>query len=223
SSVPTSPSAACTGWRAVITSAPPATASAATIRKPIIARPPRPLAPCGPSVVDALQLRTVVGDEAEPDVGALGRGLAALPLAADRADQHVLLAVDEVLVAVVGELELVAEDDRAGGARLLAEAAEDAAEHVDLVDLRVALPRRHRVRRVVLGGLDVDRVGRAGGGAERTPDALLEARVGVPQQVVAAPEPRLQPHRLLRVLHGDGTLEEVGERHAHALGDVEDA
>src|SRR5690554_5042261 len=195
-SVPTRARAAWTGWRAATTSTPPAIARAATIRKPITPRPPR----SGwrrPSVVDAFQLGPRVGDEAEPHVGPLRGRLAALPLAALRAHEHVFLAVDEVLVAVVGELELVAEDDRARGARLLAHATEDAPEHVDLVDPRVALARRDGARRVVLGGLDVDRVRGARRRAQRAADALLEARVGVPEQVMAAPEARLYPRGLL--------------------------
>src|SRR5579862_8980859 len=64
-----------------------------------------------------------------------------LSLIANRLEQH-FLRVDEVFAVVVGELELLAKHDRAGGARLLAEAAEDAADHVDLVPHRVPLAGR---------------------------------------------------------------------------------
>src|SRR5258708_25037260 len=98
-----------------------------------------------------------------------------------RREQHVL-RVDEVVAVVLGDLELVAEGDRVEGAGELAVAAEDAAAHVDLVDPRVALAGRDAVLGGVLGGGDADAVGRAGGGAERADDGLL-------QPVLAAPEP----------------------------------
>src|SRR5690625_2876113 len=124
---PTSESAACTGCLSVTTPTPAATSSTARMTKATI------------SVVHAFELGSGGRLEAEADLLALGLRLAALPLAADGADQHVLLAVHEVAVAEVGQLELVTEHHGARGARLLAEAAEDAAEHVDLVDLGVAL------------------------------------------------------------------------------------
>src|SRR5690606_14949612 len=125
-SVPTSDSAACTGCRSVTTPMAPMTITAARMTKAII------------SVIHAFQLGPRPCFEAEAHVAALGGGLPPLPLAALHAHQHVLLAVHEVLVAEVGQLELVPEDHRAGGAGFLAEAAEDAAKHVDLVDLGVA-------------------------------------------------------------------------------------
>ena len=48
---------------------------------------------------------------------------------------------------------------------------------VDLVDGGVALAGRDPVAGDVLGGDDADAVGRAGGGAERAADALLQAGV----------------------------------------------
>src|SRR5690606_36225156 len=148
----------------------PMTMTAASIRKVIM------------SVVDAFQLCPVLSFEAEFDFLALRGRLAALPPAALDAHQHVVLAVHEILVTVVGQLELVAQHHGAGGTRLLAEAAEDAPQHVDLVDLGVALACRYRVGWVVLCRLYVDGVGRAGRGAQATADALLEPRVRVPEQ-----------------------------------------
>src|SRR5690606_14209756 len=208
---PTRDSAACTGWRSVTTPTPAASSSAPRTMKATI------------SVIHAFQLGARRRLDADAHLLALGGRLAALPLAARGAHQHVFLAVDEVLVAEVGELELVAQHDRARGASLLAEAAEDAAQHVDLVDLGVALAGRHRVVGVVLRRLHVDGVGGAGGGAQAAADALLEARVGMPQQVVAPAEARLDVDALLRVGDGVGTLEQVAQRDPHPLGDVEDA
>src|SRR6185503_7390661 len=56
-------------------------------------------------------------------------------------DQQLFLAVDERVSGVIGELEVVSQEDRILGTCLLAIAAEDAAEHVDLIALGVALAR----------------------------------------------------------------------------------
>src|SRR5690554_1229127 len=165
---PTKDSAACTGWRRVTTPMPATSNSAARMMKATI------------SVVHAFQLGPVGRLEACVDVLALGLRLAALPLAALYAHQHVFLAVHEVLVAEVRQFELVPQHHGARGAGFLAEAAEDAAQHVDLVDGGVALAGRDGVIGVVLRRLHVDGVGGAGRGAEAATDALLEPRVGVP-------------------------------------------
>src|SRR6188472_1700378 len=94
----------------------------------------------------------------------------------DRLREQHLLGEDEVLAVVVGQLVFVAHRDRVERAGHLAVAAEDAAGEVDLVDLGVALACGDAVVGVVLGGDDADAVRRAGGGAERASDALLEAR-----------------------------------------------
>src|SRR6185436_14641449 len=79
-------------------------------------------------------------------------------------NQEIGLVPDEVLVAVHGELVVLAHEDRRHRARFLAVAAEDAPGLVDLVDLRVARTGLHRA--VVLGRLEVDGVGRARHGAQ---------------------------------------------------------
>src|SRR5512143_3818745 len=58
------------------------------------------------------------------------------------ADQQLVLGVDEGLAPVVGQLVVLLEEDGVLGAGLLAHAAEDAAQHVDLVAGRVALAVR---------------------------------------------------------------------------------
>src|SRR5581483_3003234 len=100
--------------------------------------------------------------------------------------------------------------------RQLAVAAEDAAAHVDLVDAGVALAGRDPVSRLVLGGDDADAVRRAGGGAERAADALLEP-VLVPVQAVTAAEARVDRPHVLRVLDGDRLVEQLPEGHREAL------
>ena len=101
-------------------------------------------------------------------------------------EQH-LLGVDEVLAVEVRQLVLGPEADGIDRAGLLAVAAEDAAQHVDLVDRREALTRRRRVRRIVVGRLDVDRPRRAGRRAQLAADAALEPVV-VPVQPVPTTE-----------------------------------
>src|SRR5439155_14435069 len=85
--------------------------------------------------------------------------------------QEALLRVDKVGPFVIGKLKIVAQNDCLGRAGFLAIAAKDAADHVDLVTLRIALAGRVALGVGVLGGLDVDRLGRAGRGTERAADA----------------------------------------------------
>src|SRR5205085_1473195 len=91
-------------------------------------------------------------------------------------------------------------------------AAEDAAAQVDLVHGGVALTGRDAVLGRVLGGHDADAVGRAGGRAKRTADALLEPGVFEPVQLVPSAEPRVDRRLLLRVLDRGRTLDDPPER-----------
>src|ERR687885_1106865 len=93
--------------------------------------------------------------------------------ALDGVGEEHLLREDQVRARVVGELVVVAHRDRVERARDLAVAAEDAAAHVDLVHLGVALAGRDLVVGRVLRGDDPDALCRAGRGAERAADALL--------------------------------------------------
>ena len=129
--------------------------------------------------------------------------------AARRRDEQVLLVPDEVLVAVDGELVVLAHEDRRHRAGLFAVAAEDAARLVDLVDLRVARPGGHAA--VVLGRFEIDRVGRAGHRAEAAGDALLEA-VLVPHQHLFAPPFREHRDLLVGIVDAHRLLEHVPQR-----------
>src|SRR3569833_4241331 len=80
-----------------------------------------------------------------------------------RREQH-LLGVDEALAAVVGQLVLVGHRERPGRARLDAQAAEDAAQVVDLVRPAVARARGGARRR---GGGGARRGGRGRGARPR--------------------------------------------------------
>src|SRR5207247_4268344 len=100
------------------------------------------------------------------------------------------LRLDLVLAGGLGQLVVGAERDRIEWTSELAVAAEDAAAHIDLVDARVALARRDAVLGRVPGGDHPDAVRRAGGGAERAGDALLESVLG-PRAPVPAAEGRV--------------------------------
>ena len=126
-------------------------------------------------------------------------------------EQH-LLGEDQVGAVVVGQLVVVAHRDRVERAGDLAVAAEDAARHVDLVDRGVALAGRDLVVGRVLGRHDADALGRAGGGAERAADALLEAGVLEAVQLVAAAEARVDRRLLLGVLDHVVALGHAPER-----------
>src|SRR5262245_19522441 len=88
-----------------------------------------------------------------------------------RRNQHLALVPHEVVLAVDGELVVLAHEDRRHRAGLFAVAAEDAARLVDLVRRRVARAGHHRA--VVLRRLEVDRIGRARHRAETAGHALL--------------------------------------------------
>ena len=139
---------------------------------------------------------------------------------------QLLLGVDQVLPVVVGQLVVVAHRQRPGRAGLDAQAAEDAAQVVDLVDRAVPLTGREARLLGVVAALDVDRVGRAGPGAQLAADALLQP-VGVPVEHVPAVVARLGHLRLERVLLGghlpehlrEGDAEALGRRGQHAVAD----
>ncbi len=118
--------------------------------------------------------------------------------------------------AVVGQLVLVGHGQRPGRARLDAQPAQDAAQVVDLVDAAVPLAGREPLLRRVVRALDVDRVRRAGPGAQLAADALLQP-VRPPVELVAAVEPGRGRLLLLRVLDGVDLLEHGLEGDAEPL------
>src|SRR5690606_15436314 len=109
--------------------------------------------------------------------------------------------------------------DRLGRAGLDAEVAVDAPPVVDLVDVAVPLPRRHRGVRGVVGAAHVDAAGRADARAQLAPDAPLHAVLvaveGVP--AVGAYGPRALAALVLRVGPRRGRLEELAERDAEPV------
>ena len=142
---------------------------------------------------------------------------------ARRRHQQVFLAHDQGGRVQAGQLEAVAVGDGVRGAGLDAVAAEDAAVVVDVVDLGVALGGGDALLLGVLGGLDVDAVRGAGGGAEEAGDALLQA-VFVALELVLAAEALLKLRAAQRALAVGvvfhlGGLEHLPEGDAHSLGD----
>src|SRR5205807_920200 len=125
--------------------------------------------------------------------------------------EQLLLGVDELLTARVGELVLRAQHDRLHRARVLAVAAKDAAQHVDLVGLRVALTRRDALLLGVLRRDDEDAADRTCGGAQLTSDAPLEPVV-VTAQIVAAAIPLGPRGLVLRIHERDWRLHRLPER-----------
>src|SRR5690606_41830206 len=100
--------------------------------------------------------------------------------------------------------------DRLDRPDLVAHAAEDAAEVVDLVDDRVPVPL------VVLPGHEPDAVRRTDRRAEAAGHAL-RAPIRVHLHALRAPPPLGQLPLLVRVLHRDlSRVDEVPERESHA-------
>src|SRR5712691_3887612 len=174
------------GWRKVITPMPPATARAAAMKKTAIAK-----------------FRWSLPHAWGSTRRSRGMGRCSLQprlnVRRERLEQ-LLLGVDELLATRVRQLVLGAQHDRLHGARILAVAAEDAPQHVDLVGLGVALAWRDAVLVGVLRGDDQDAANRARRGAQLAADAALEPVLIAPQVVPTAVA--LGPRRLLLRVHG---------------------
>src|SRR5215218_4749555 len=178
------------------------------------------LAEQGPDGLDRLLgqrgLGAVAGDRRRAVGGVdVGRGLGP----GGHGGEQVRLVVDQPLAGLGRQLVLVRHGQGPGRAGLDAQAAEDAAVVVDLVDGRVPLPDRVAGLRGVVGPLDVDGVGRAGVGAQLAADAPLQA-VGVAVELMAAVEPGRGRLLLLRVLHGVALAEHAPEGDRQPLQDL---
>src|SRR5438874_2888482 len=133
--------------------------------------------------------------------------------------QEHLLRVDEVRPGEVGQLVLGAEADRIDWTGFLAVAAEDAADHVDLVDSGVPLAGRGRLSRVVVRRLDEDGAGGAGGGAQLAADTPLEA-IRVAIQPVPTPKRRRQLPLDFGVGNSGRWLRGVAQRRPEPFGEA---
>jgi hypothetical protein len=113
--------------------------------------------------------------------------------------EEALFAVELGLARVGGQLVLAGHAQRLSRAGLHAEAAEDAAQHVDLVDFRVPVAFRHLVTGRVLARDDADAVRGTRSGAQRAADTLLQA-ILMPAQNVPSPPPGIRNVMLFRIL-----------------------
>src|SRR6516225_7650546 len=89
--------------------------------------------------------------------------------------QHVFLAHNERGSVVAGQLETMPVRDGIGWARLDAIPAKDTAVVIDVVNLGVALSTGNPSGLGILRGFDVNAVGGARGGAQKTGHTLLQA------------------------------------------------
>jgi len=137
--------------------------------------------------------------------------------------EHLLLAVDQVAGVKAREFEAVSVGDGIRGTGLDAVSAENASVVVDVVNLGVALGAAHPMLGRVLGCLDVNAVGGAGGCAEKAGHTLFQSILVALQHVHTAETllefgaaKRSRPVRIVLYLGG---LEHLHEGDAHALGD----
>ena len=101
--------------------------------------------------------------------------------------QELFFDKNKVTAVVAGHRKFLAKHNRFGRARLFAVAAEDTAQEVDFVGLRIPLARRRAMVRIVLRCLDINGAGRAGCFAEHAPDAAFHAGF-IPAQFMLAAE-----------------------------------
>lgn len=128
-----------------------------------------------------------------------------------RVHQELRPRVDGILTIVHRHLEELRHRYRLGRTGLDAETAEDAAEHVDLVDEAVALAWTHWSIGRIVRTADVDAPSRADPRTQLATDALLHP-VGVPVENVSPVESLWLDALLLRVLHGHAGLAHLPQR-----------
>src|SRR2546427_9826541 len=92
--------------------------------------------------------------------------------------------------------------DGVSGTGLNTITAEDAAGIIDIIDFRVALAGGNAFGVGVLGGLDVDAVGRTGSGAEEASHKLIKTLL-ITVQDVNAEIARLKMDRLIGMIFND--------------------
>ncbi len=143
-----------------------------------------------------------------------------------RGSEQLLFAVDQVSRVHRRQLEAMAVGNGVGRTSLDTVAAENAAVVVDVVDLGVTFRAGDAILFGVLGGLDVNAVGRASGGAEEAGYALFEA-VLIALKDMETTEALLKNGALERsgtiwIVLNNGGLEHLAKSDAHAFGDSGD-
>ena len=106
--------------------------------------------------------------------------------------------------------------DCVSGASFHAIPAENASRIVDVVNARITLARRDPVHVRILRRFDVNAVRGARRGAQKAPDALLQAAFIAMQHVNAAIA-RLKMYLLVGIIFCDGFAEYISKRNAEAL------
>jgi hypothetical protein len=127
--------------------------------------------------------------------------------------QKLLFPVNKRVDVIRRELEVMTVGDGIGWASFHAIAAENAARIIDVVHAGVALARGDAVRVDILGGFDIDAIGRASGRAEKAANALLQAILVAVENVNPAVA-RLKMYRLVRIVFRDGLAKHGAEGYA---------
>ena len=140
--------------------------------------------------------------------------------------QHLLLAHHEIGRVKGRQFKPVTVRDGIRRTRLHTVSAENAAVVVDVVDLGIALGAANAILGGVLGGLDVNAVGRAVGRTQETGHTFFQAIFVALQHVRAAVTAlnasSSQGPFAIRIIFYDRRLEHLREGDAHALGNRRD-
>ena len=115
--------------------------------------------------------------------------------------EELFFPIDQLVDVVRGQAKFMAVGDGIRGTRLDTIATKNAARIIDVVDLSVALASRNAIGFGILGRLNVNAIGRARGGAQKTTNAFFEP-ILVALQDVNAPVTPLELNRALRIDFG---------------------
>src|ERR1700722_10131445 len=131
--------------------------------------------------------------------------------------EHVLFGVDERRRVVARHFEAMPMSDGVGRTGFDAIPAENTAVIVDVINLRVTLAAADTHLIGVLGGFDIDAVGRARSRAKETGHAFFKT-VLVTLQHVNSAKTLLQFRRLIRIIFRHGGRHHLLHRDSHAFG-----
>jgi len=139
-------------------------------------------------------------------------------------NQQRFFAIDQVAGVEGGKFKAVAVGNGVRGAGLDAVSAEDAAVVVDVVDLGVALGAADAVLFSVFGGLNVNTVRGAGGGAQETGNAFFQA-IFIALQLMQSAEALLENRALIRqllvgIVFNNSRGKHLPQGHGHPLCDA---
>jgi len=130
--------------------------------------------------------------------------------------EELLLAIDQRIDVVGGELESMTVRDGIGGTSFDAVATEYAAGIIDIVDAGVAFTGGDAPRFGILGGFDIDTARWTGRGAQKTADAFLQS-VFIALQNVDAAIASLEVHGLVRIILRGALSPKIAKGNAEAF------